>query len=226
MNEFTDTPDPDQTQDLSDTTLQAGTTDTEEQDLEQFVGDELTPEEEAALEQAETGPEGGPDQGGPGGAGIDQIPGEGGPGFSGTEGAPTGGIGKDGKRWHLAPCLVRLLSEVDRRWRRRDRSGDRTIAAAAGRDHSSNARRSVNALDIGKDGVTVMVIVNAAKRHTSTNYIIFNGVIWMRSRKFRPFTLKGGSDRYTTRVHISILQSRMAEENRDGWGIGSWSMKP
>ncbi|MDQ1832500.1 hypothetical protein [Massilia scottii] len=205
MTTINETPDPDRIDDLQDTNLQNGPDDIGEQDPEQLVGDELTPEEIAALEQEDTGPEG---------AIADFAPDE-----PGADEGPQGEIGRERRRWYLAPCLGRLLFEVNRRWPRRDRTGDRTILPSSRGDHYPNSRGSVNACDIDKDGVRVLVIVRAAIRHPSCNYIIFNGVIWLRSRNFRPFRLKGGFQAYRTRIHISIIPRRTAEQSRTRWGI-------
>ncbi|MDQ1918813.1 hypothetical protein [Massilia pseudoviolaceinigra] len=216
MTTIDETPDPDRIDDVQQASLQAGTSNIEEQDPGQFELDELTPEEQAALEQADTGPEGEADDGASGDIDIDQAPQESAPGGSGIQRQPKGDIDKGAKRWYLAPCLSRLLAEVNRRWPRRDKTGDRTIGPG---DHLPNNQERVDGLDIDKDGVRPMEIVNAAKKHPSTNYIIFNGIVWIRSQGFRPMKIRYGSTAYTTRVHISIRRTPAAANNKTRWGI-------
>lgn len=233
MTTINQTPDPDRLEDLQDDSLQTGIADIQNFDPEQVEGEELTPEEEAALEQAESGPEGEEDDGTSGDADMDQTPEESFPEETDIEQAPEdsapGGSGieqqQEGdsdkqlkKRPYLAPCLQRLRAEINRRWPNRDKRSDRSIAAAAGGDHRPNSRACVNALDIDKDGVRVMDIVNAAKLHPSTNTIIHNGTMWARFRGFRPLRLPF-RDAYRESVHISILSTPQAEQSKRGWGI-------
>ena len=125
--------------------------------------------------------------------------------------------------WHLAPALVQLRAEVNARWPKRSKRSDGTIGDAAHSarrsDHNPNSRRSVNAIDITANGIDTGALIAAAKRHPSTRYIIHNNLILNRDiGNFRPRRYTG-SNPHKTHVHISIYQSRAAEQRRQSWGI-------
>ena len=231
MTNITETPDPDGADGLQDANLQGNQNQTqaEDENPEQLVGDEISPEEEAALEQDDTRariaeapgseeiPEGTDDTGQDTDTSGTRIAGE-----VETEDSPGGiGGGRRRIRWYLAPCLRRLMTEVNRRWPYRDRSSDGTIGDRRHRgrfsDHKPNRRRSVNACDIDKDGIRIMVVIRAAIRHPSTNYVIYKGIIWARAYGFRPRRYTGIA--LTAYIHISIMQTRAAEQSRRHWGI-------
>lgn len=215
----------------------ADTNDMEDENPELLVGDELSPEEEAALEEE------GADPGIIDAPGNEDIPGDlddtdmdmdidmdmdkdtddSGTQIAGdtdAEGTPDGFVGKKRIRWHLAPSLRRLFAAVNRRWPKRDKTSDGTIGdwRHTRSDHKPNSRGSVNACDIDKDRITPMVVVRAAIRHPSTNYVIYNKVIWSRAYKFRARKYKGDNP-HQTHIHVSILQTRAAEQNKKRWGI-------
>ena len=125
--------------------------------------------------------------------------------------------------WHLAPALVQLRAEVNARWPKRSKRSDGTIGDAAHSarrsDHNPNSRRSVNAIDITADGVNVGAIIAAAKKHPSVRYIIYNRRIMNRDvGNFAPRRYRG-ANLHTAHVHISLYQSRKAEQRRQSWGI-------
>lgn len=127
--------------------------------------------------------------------------------------------------WHLAPSLAQLRAEVNARWPKRSKRSDGTIGDAAHSarksDHNPNARRSVNAIDITASGIDTGALIAAAKKHPSVRYIIFNRRIMNRdigNFKARRYT---GANPHTAHVHISIYQSRTAEQRRQSWGIAS-----
>ena len=127
--------------------------------------------------------------------------------------------------WHLAPALVQLRAEVNARWPKRSKRSDGTIGDAAHSarrsDHNPNSRRSVNAIDITASGVDVGAIITAAKKHPSVRYIIYRGQIMNRDiGNFAPRRYRGANP-HTAHVHISIYQSRTAEQRRQSWGIAS-----
>ena len=127
--------------------------------------------------------------------------------------------------WHLAPALVQLRAEVNARWPGRSKRSDGTIGDAAHSarrsDHNPNVRRSVNAIDITAKGVNVGAIIAAAKKHPSVRYIIYNRRIMNRDvGNFAPRRYRGANP-HTAHVHISLYQSRKAEQRRQSWGIAS-----
>lgn len=125
---------------------------------------------------------------------------------------------------YLAPSLAQLRSEIDAAWPRRDRSSDGWIgdAAHASRrsDHNPNARGSVNALDIDKDGIPVDALRALLCADSRVNYVIFNRVIYSRVRDFHPAPYKGANP-HDKHLHVSILQTRTAERDARPWGIAS-----
>jgi hypothetical protein len=126
--------------------------------------------------------------------------------------------------WYVAPALVKLTTEANARWPNRDKSSDGSIGDAAHRnrksDHNPNARGSVNAKDLDKDGIDTNLVLEMAKRHPSVNYIIWNGWIYSRFRNFVPVRYTG-TNKHTMHMHISLIQSAAAENDRRDWGIAS-----
>jgi len=116
--------------------------------------------------------------------------------------------------------LARLRSEVNAKWPNRSTASDGWIGDPAHSsresDHNPNSRGMVNALDITAKGINPYTVVNAAIKHPSTNYIIFDGRIYSRSSGFKSVRY-GGPNPHETHVHISIQQSRTAEQNTRAW---------
>lgn len=132
--------------------------------------------------------------------------------------------------WYLAPSLDQLRAEVNARWPKRSKRSDGTIGdeahSARKSDHNPNRRGSVNAIDITADGIVTAALIAAAKKHPSTHYIIHNGQIMTHNKgNFKPRPYKRGNP-HKTHVHISIHQTRAAEQNRRAWGIAAASTKP
>lgn len=132
--------------------------------------------------------------------------------------------------YYLAPALARLRDEVNAKWPRRSKRSDGWIGDPAHRrrksDHNPNSRGSVNAIDITADGIDTAALIAAAKKHPSVRYIIHDKKIMNRdigNFKERPYT-KGNP--HTTHVHISIYQSRTAEQRTQSWGLSKAAAKP
>lgn len=125
---------------------------------------------------------------------------------------------------YLAPSLDNLRDEVDKRWPNRSKASDGWIGdpahASRPSDHNPNGRGSVNALDITSRGIDVPALIRAAIKHPSTNYVISRGLIYSRSRGFKPVTYTG-SNPHTTHVHVSIVQTRAAEWDNARWFVTS-----
>ena len=127
--------------------------------------------------------------------------------------------------WYVAPSLRQLLAEVNPRWPGRSRRSDGTIGdrahSARRSDHNPNGRGSVNAIDITASGINVGALIAAAKKHPSVRYIIHNRRIMNRDiGNFRP-RYYSGANPHVAHVHISIYQSRTAENRRRSWGIAT-----
>ncbi|MGW4467463.1 hypothetical protein [Micromonospora sp. NPDC004704] len=87
----------------------------------------------------------------------------------------------------------------------------------------------MNALDIDKDGIDPMAVVQAAIKHPSTAYVIFNRQIWSRSSGWVPRRYTGPNP-HDKHIHVSVLHTA-AEDSTTSWGIAnqeddmSWSEK-
>ncbi|GAA4681407.1 hypothetical protein [Phytohabitans rumicis] len=124
--------------------------------------------------------------------------------------------------WYLAPSLSVLRSEVDARWPQRDKTSDGTIGDPAHQqrpsDHNPNARESVDAWDMDKDGVDVDAVLRAFERHPSAHYWIWDRQIADADNGWRPEPYDGDNP-HTAHVHFSIKQSAAAEQDRRAWGV-------
>lgn len=123
--------------------------------------------------------------------------------------------------WYLAPSLNVLRDEIDAAYPHRQKKMDGTIGdaahAARDSDHNPNARGSVNAIDVDEIGIDAWALVACAILDDRTNYVIYEQKIWQRKHGFkpRPYT---GLNAHKQHVHISILQTRQAEQDVRPWG--------
>jgi hypothetical protein len=110
----------------------------------------------------------------------------------------------------LVASLRRLARAVDEQWPTRATTSDGWIGDAAHRqrvsDHNPDEQGRVHALDITARGIQPMAVVNAARDHPSTHYVIFNRQIWSRLTEMsaRPYE---GKDPHTSHVHVSVAQT-------------------
>jgi len=122
--------------------------------------------------------------------------------------------------WHLAPSLVDFRNEVNKKWPKRSKKSDGTIGnashAATKSDHNPNSRGSVNAIDITYPGVNPTTIIAAVKKHPAANYVIFNRKIYSRKNGWKAEKYTGISP-HTEHLHISILQTKAAENSKVKW---------
>ncbi len=129
-----------------------------------------------------------------------------------------------GSTWYLAPSLNVLRDEIDAAYPHRQKKMDGTIGdaahAARDSDHNPNARGSVNALDVDEIGIDAWALVACAILDDRTNYVIYEGRIWQRKHRFTPRPYKG-LNAHKQHVHISILQTRQAEQDVRPWGSNS-----
>ena len=124
--------------------------------------------------------------------------------------------------YELAPSLAVLRAEINTRWPRRDKASDGWIGdprhQASKSDHNPNERGSVDALDVDEDGIDVAAVLAAIKRHPSARYVIYERRLYHRLRgwKSEPYTGVNPHDRH---LHVSIDQTRAAEQDRRPWGL-------
>ena len=73
---------------------------------------------------------------------------------------------------YLAPSLVQLRNEINRRWPNRDKTSDGWIGDPAHQatksDHNPDSKGCVHALDIDKDGIDPWLVVGQAIKHPAT----------------------------------------------------------
>ena len=125
----------------------------------------------------------------------------------------------------LAPSLRNLFNEIDAVWPNRDRRTDGWIGDAAHQkrqsDHNPDSRGIVHAIDIDKDGITPLYVVEQCiSESRPTEYVIWDRQIWSRSRDFRPRKYTG-SNPHTSHIHVSIRYGTHWESANWGWGIAS-----
>ena len=114
--------------------------------------------------------------------------------------------------WRLNPALTRFRSEVDARYPKRDKKSDGTIGDAAHQatnsDHNPDKDGSVDAWDMDSGpNVDVQACINAALKHESIQYIIYNRRITSRTwglGTWRPYT---GASPHTEHVHFNTRPS-------------------
>lgn len=128
------------------------------------------------------------------------------------------------RRYYLAQSLVVLRDEINTLWPNRSKVSDGWIGDAAHSartsDHNPNARGSVNALDVTRNGIDTAILLNATIGDPRVNYVIFNRKIWSRSRNWVARTYSGANP-HTGHVHVSLLQTQAAETNTSPWGIAT-----
>jgi len=127
--------------------------------------------------------------------------------------------------WHLAPSLVALRTEVNRRWPNRDKASDGALG-----DASHSARKSdhnpdyseggvVRATDTDKDGINVTEFLAAVVRDPRVAYVIWNKRIASATDDGTPWDWEpyNGTNDHTHHVHVSIKHTRAAETNTSKW---------
>ncbi|MEU5721567.1 hypothetical protein ABZ783_07070 [Micromonospora sp. NPDC047738] len=125
---------------------------------------------------------------------------------------------------YLAPSLAVLRAEINQRWPNRDRTSDGWIGDTAHQaqgsrsDHNPNARGSVDAIDVDEDGLDFAVVFAAIKRHPSARYVIYERKLYHRLRGWKPEPYTGPNP-HDKHFHLSIDQTREAEQNTRPWGV-------
>lgn len=127
----------------------------------------------------------------------------------------------------LAPSLRRLRDDyINVRWPDRDRSSDGWIGDSShrasgspeqgGSDHNPNARDTVDAIDVDRNGVSAALVIASALRSPAVHYVIFNRRIMDADNQHRPRAYRGINP-HTGHIHISLRQSRIAELWKGAW---------
>lgn len=124
--------------------------------------------------------------------------------------------------YYLAPALAVLRDEINARWPGRDRTSDGWIGDPAHQatrsDHNPNDRGSVNAIDVDRDGVDIAAIIAAIEAHPSAHYWIVDQRIADADDGWRPRPYTG-TNPHDKHLHVSIRQTRTAEQDQRPWGI-------
>jgi hypothetical protein len=133
--------------------------------------------------------------------------------------------------WYIAPSLVALRTEINRRWPNRDKSSDGALGDASHQarpsDHNPDwsAGGVVRAIDVDKDGLDVAELLAALTRDPRVAYVIYNRrmmrsypkTIGKRAYKAWEWAPYDGPSPHTGHVHVSILRTRPAETNTSAW---------
>ncbi|MDG4823677.1 hypothetical protein O7635_17620 [Asanoa sp. WMMD1127] len=130
--------------------------------------------------------------------------------------------------WFLNPALTRFRTEVDSRWPRRDKTSDGTIGdrahQATDSDHNPDKDGSVDAWDMDVNGVDVQQVINAALRHESIQYVIYNRRITSRSWGLGSWRAYDGVNPHTGHVHFNTRPSH--ENSTKPWFAEEDDMTP
>lgn len=128
--------------------------------------------------------------------------------------------------WNLAPALVQLRSEIDKKWPGRDKSTDGALGdqahAARKSEHNPEAsgtyKGRVNAIDVDTSDIDFSAILPKLKADKRTWYVIHKGYIYSRTYNFakRRYT---GSNPHNGHFHISIYPGRADGQSKASWGI-------
>lgn len=127
----------------------------------------------------------------------------------------------------LSPCLVRLFQEIDQHWPNRDRRTDgwyRSPSAGRSLGHNPGHNGLVHAIDVDKDGIDPIWIINNIYRSRSvTWYIIWDVRVWSTETGWNghPYHVPPGGSLHKDHMHIEIYQTTAAEQYGGGWGIAS-----
>jgi len=127
--------------------------------------------------------------------------------------------------YYLAPSLVALRTEINRRWPKRDTESDGWIGnashAARQSDHNPDygAGGVVRAIDVDKDGISVPDLLGAVVRDSRVAYVIWNRRIASATDDGIPWDWEpyDGTNAHEHHVHVSIRHTRAAETNVAPW---------
>lgn len=131
----------------------------------------------------------------------------------------------------LAPALVDLRAEVDRRWPHRDKRSDGWLGDARHRrtpsDHNPNGFGVVRAIDLDVDGILAAQLAEhvrkrgaAGDRRLRGGYVIYNRRIAGTHTRWA-WHAYNGSNPHTTHLHVSAADAPADYNTRGGWGVTS-----
>lgn len=134
--------------------------------------------------------------------------------------------------WFLAPSLVGLRDEINRRWPGRDKSSDGAVGdtSHAARKSSHNPLWSapgkwsgvVRAIDVdsnGRPGVRTPIVdalLGATIGDPRVWYVIWNRTIWSRTTDWKPKPYTG-SNPHDHHVHVSLMETTKAWADTSVW---------
>lgn len=131
--------------------------------------------------------------------------------------------------WFLAPSLVALRAETNRRWPNRDKGSDGALgdASHAARksdhnpDYSAPGGRCgvVRATDTDRDGIDVAEFLTAVVEDPRAAYVIWNKRIASATDDGTPWNWEPyeGTNDHTHHIHVSIKHSSEAEGDTRPW---------
>jgi hypothetical protein len=131
--------------------------------------------------------------------------------------------------WRLAPCLVVLRDEVDRKWPNRSTASDGTKGddahAARKSDHNPDSHGIVHAIDIttldNRQGRRIRrVIKRACIRDKRVWYVIANGYIFSQTHNWKRQKYTG-INAHKAHIHISANYANGLANSTAAWGIGN-----
>lgn len=124
--------------------------------------------------------------------------------------------------WYLAPSLIALRAETNKRWPNRDHRSDGSIG-----DASHSARISdhnpdwddggvVRATDTDIDGIDVGLFLRSTIGDQRVQYVIHNRRIYSRTWGFTS-RVYIGSNPHTAHIHVSLRHTDAAEKDVSAW---------
>lgn len=122
--------------------------------------------------------------------------------------------------YYLAPSLVQLRNEVNKRWPNRSKVSDGWIGdtahSARVSDHNPDYKNGgvVRALDITVKGIDVNLLLKHTTNDSRVSYVIYNRRIYQHSTGWKPYS---GSNPHTSHVHVSIAHKPTAEKDTKLW---------
>lgn len=131
--------------------------------------------------------------------------------------------------WKLAPCLVTLRDEVNRKWPNRSKDSDGALGdashAARKSDHNPDSHGIVHAIDIttpnNRQGRRIRrVIKRACIRDKRVWYVIANGYIYSQTYNWKRQKYTG-VNAHKAHIHVSANYANGLANSTAAWNINS-----